>query len=132
MAKVGLAKVGQHSKTLKLATIGKLELAKVGLAKVGQLRLAKVGQNFLAKVGLAKVGLSPYFCERPFEITSIWPKSLAWKTPWTCVARGRNLERRDHGRRADIEELEKMDASEIHAKKLHAQEVLTPMNDEKF
>ena len=58
--KVGLAKVGQHSKTLKLV--------KVGLAKVGHDRgptfgappfgagLAKVGQLELAKVGLAKVG----------------------------------------------------------------------------
>ena len=34
---------------------------------------------------------------------------------------------------ADIdEELEKMDASEIHAKRLNAKEVLTPMNGEKF
>ena len=31
---------------------------------------------------------------------------------------------------ADIEELEKMDASEIHAKRLNAKEVLTPMNGE--
>ena len=29
---------------------------------------------------------------------------------------------------ADIEELEKMDASQIHAKRLNAKEVLTPMN----
>ena len=33
---------------------------------------------------------------------------------------------------ADIEELEKMDASEIHAKGLNAKEVLTPMSGEKF
>ena len=33
---------------------------------------------------------------------------------------------------ADIEELEKMDASEIHAKRLNAKEVLTPMNGDKF
>ena len=33
---------------------------------------------------------------------------------------------------ADIEELEKMDASEIHAKSHNAEEVLTPMNGEKF
>ena len=48
LAKVGLAKVGQHSKTLKLATVGQLELAKVGLAKVGRITMAKVG---LTKVG---------------------------------------------------------------------------------
>ena len=51
-----MAKVSQHSKTLKVARIGQLEQVKTGLAKVGQLRLAKVGQIFLAKVGLAKVG----------------------------------------------------------------------------
>ena len=33
---------------------------------------------------------------------------------------------------ADIEELEKMDASEIHAKRLNAKEVLTPMRGGKF
>ena len=33
---------------------------------------------------------------------------------------------------ADIEELEKMDASEIHARRLNAKEVLTPQNGEKF
>ena len=33
---------------------------------------------------------------------------------------------------ADIEELELMDASEIHAKGLHAGGVLTPMSGEKF
>ena len=32
---------------------------------------------------------------------------------------------------ADIEELEQMDASQIHAKRLNAEEVLTPMNGEK-
>ena len=33
---------------------------------------------------------------------------------------------------ADIEELEKMDASEIHARRLNAKEVLTPMKGEKI
>ena len=33
---------------------------------------------------------------------------------------------------ADIEELEQMDASEIHARKLNAKEVLTPMKGENF
>ena len=33
---------------------------------------------------------------------------------------------------ADIEELEKMDASEIHSKRLNAKVVLTPMNGEQF
>ena len=33
---------------------------------------------------------------------------------------------------ADIEDLEKMDASEIHARRLNAKEVLTPQNGETF
>ena len=33
---------------------------------------------------------------------------------------------------ADIEELEKMDASEIHARRLNAKEVLTPQSGEHF
>ena len=33
---------------------------------------------------------------------------------------------------ADIEELEQMDASEIHARRLNAKEVLTPMKGENF
>ena len=33
---------------------------------------------------------------------------------------------------ADIEELEQMDASELHARRLNAKEVLTPMSGEKF
>ena len=33
---------------------------------------------------------------------------------------------------ADIEELEKMDASDIHARRLNAKEVLRPMRSEKF
>ena len=33
---------------------------------------------------------------------------------------------------ADIEELEQMDASELHARRLNAKEVLTPMKGDKF
>ena len=33
---------------------------------------------------------------------------------------------------ADIEELETLDASELHARSLNAKEVLTPMKGEKF
>ena len=33
---------------------------------------------------------------------------------------------------ADIEELEQMDASELHARRLNAKEVVTPMKGEKF
>ena len=33
---------------------------------------------------------------------------------------------------ADIEELEEMDASELHARRLNAKEVLTPMKGDNF
>ena len=33
---------------------------------------------------------------------------------------------------ADVEDLEEMDASELHARRLHANEVLTPLNNEIF
>ena len=33
---------------------------------------------------------------------------------------------------ADIEELEEMEASELHARRLHAKEVLTPMKGDNF
>ena len=33
---------------------------------------------------------------------------------------------------ADIEELEEMDASELHARRLNAKEVLTPMKSDNF
>ena len=33
---------------------------------------------------------------------------------------------------ADVDELDKMDASKIHARRLNAKEVLTPMGVEKF
>ena len=38
--------------------------------------------------------ISPYFCERPIEITSIWSKSLARHIPRICMNRGENVERR--------------------------------------
>ena len=43
--------------------------------------------------------ISPYFCDRPIETTSIWSKSLARYIPWICVTRGVNLERRHSKRR---------------------------------
>ena len=62
--------------------------------------------------------ISLYFCEEYIEITSIWSKSLARYIPWTCIKRGRIW----NGviMIADIEELEEMDASEIHTRRLNA------------
>ena len=72
--------------------------------------------------------ISPYFCSRPIEITSVWFKSLPSYIPWTRVFRGENL--KGDIMVEDIEELEEMDASELHA--LNAKEVLTPMKGEHF
>ena len=68
--------------------------------------------------------ISPYFCERPIETASIWPKSLARYIPRLCIVcqiwKGDTMV-------ADIEELEETDGSELHALRLNAKEVLTPM-----
>ena len=58
--------------------------------------------------------ISPYFCERPVQTTSIWSKSLTRFFPWICDVREGNLGRGDIVV-ADIEELEEVDASELHA-----------------
>ena len=70
--------------------------------------------------------ISPYLCEGHIETTSVGPKVLPGNIPQLCIVCGRNLERR-HCMIADIEELEEMDASGIHARRLSAKEVLTPI-----
>ena len=64
------------------------------------------------------------------EITSIWSKSLARKF-FGCALYAVKIWKRDI-LVADIEELRRMDASEIHSRRLNAKEVLTTMNGEKF
>ena len=68
--------------------------------------------------------------KRHVATASVRSKSLARLFPRICVARGRNLERRHLGR--THWGLEQMDASEIHAKRLNAKDVLTPMSGENF
>ena len=69
------------------------------------------------------VGMPPYFCKRPLT-TSIWSARLAMNIPWICVYTRVWIWKGDF-LIADIEELEQMDASEIHARRLNAKEVLT-------
>ena len=54
------------------------------------------------------------------------PKDLARYIPWMCIKRGGDI------MVADIEELEEMDASELHARRLNAKEVLTPRRGDIF
>ena len=54
------------------------------------------------------------FCYRLVATASVRSENLASNIPRLCLLRGDNLERR-HILVADIEELGKMDASEIHA-----------------
>ena len=61
---------------------------------------------------------------------SVRPKSLARHFPWICVARGEIW--KGDILVADIEQLEQMDASEIHAKRLNAKAVSTLVSGEKF
>ena len=58
------------------------------------------------------------------------PKILARCIPRLCIVCGENLER--DIMIADIGELEEMDASEIHARRLKTKEVLTPMKVDTF
>ena len=86
-AKIGFAKVGQHSKTLKLAKVGR----KIGQSRFGQSlsrpRLAKVGR----KIGQNRFGQSRFGQSRSnkdgqsrsnfsgqsrFGQSRIWPKSV--------------------------------------------------------
>ena len=63
------------------------------------------------------------------DISRLHPKSLARYIPRLCFVCGENLERRHV---ADIEELEEMDASDLHARRLNAKEVLTPKKGDNF
>ena len=69
------------------------------------------------------------FCKRPVKAPPIWQESLAKNIPPTRIDRG--------GRIcdivvADIEELEKMDTSEIYSKRLNAKEVRFPKEKGEF
>ena len=69
-------------------------------------------------------------CAKRFiETTPVWSESLAWYIPWICIVCGENLERWLDGRR---HELEQMDTSELHARRLNAKEVFTPMKGDNF
>ena len=70
-------------------------------------------------------GTSPYFCEGHIGMTSVWFKSLAMYILRLCLLRGRIWKGAIVV--ADVEELEQTDASEVHARRLNAKEVLTPM-----
>ena len=59
----------------------------------------------------AMVGITPCFCQRPVATASLYEGGI-WKGDIMV---------------ADKEELEEMDASEIHGTRLNAKEVLTPM-----
>ena len=61
--------------------------------------------------------ISPYFCERPVATASVRLESLARYLSPLCM-----------WRESGIEELEEMDASELHARRLNAKEVVTPQS----
>ena len=63
-----------------------------------------------------------YFCQRPVATASVWPESLTRIFLRLCFLYAEGIWKGDI-MVADIEELEKMDASEIHARRLNAKEV---------
>ena len=71
--------------------------------------------------------MSPYFLLKTIETASVRSQSLARFFSRLCVVRG-EIWKRDI-MVADIEEMEEMDASELHARRLNAKEVSTPMKD---
>ena len=70
----------------------------------------------------------PIFTKDLSRLHQFGPKVLPGFFLWICIKRGR----KGDNLVADIEELEQMDASEIHARRLNAKEVLTPMKNEKI
>ena len=66
-----------------------------------------------------------HFCERPVKNPSIWKDSFTWIVPRICVLHAGGIWKGDI-LVAYIEELEKMDASEIYSKRLNAKEVISP------
>ena len=78
--------------------------------------------------------ISSYFCPGHSVGAMVKPPgrqgSFAWNISQRCILHGKNLERNVSV--ADIEELEILDASEIHARRLNAKEVITPKSSRKF
>ena len=68
--------------------------------------------------------MSPCFSERPIYTASVWSKSLAKYISRLCFFAG-SIWKRDI-MVADMKDLEEMDASELHARRLNAKELLTP------
>ena len=69
-------------------------------------------------------------CERHIETTLIWSKSLARYILRLCIVCGWIW--KGDVVVTDIEELEEMDASELHARRVNASEVLKPMQGDNF
>ena len=74
--------------------------------------------------------MSSHLCERPLKAPPIWKESPTWNIPWIYVNRGEIW-------KGDIlvqpfEELENLDASEIHARRLNAKEVSMPEKGDNF
>ena len=70
------------------------------------------------------------FRERQSWNSSIRRESITRNLPWTCFDRGRNW--RGDILTADMEELEKLDASEIYPRRLNEKEVLITHKDGEF
>ena len=69
-------------------------------------------------------------CERPSKTPSVWKTGPPGHLRWKCVVFERKLERINFGRRLD--ELNMLDASEIHVRRLNVKEVLVPKQRDEF
>ena len=71
----------------------------------------------------------PFHCSRLVATASVRQQRLARFFPWLCDVHAGGIWKGDIWV-SDMEELEKMDAFEVHAKRLNAKEVITAMNGE--
>ena len=65
--------------------------------------------------------MSSDVCERPVRAPPVWQESFTRNILRICIARGKKLERRSSV--ADVEKLENLDVSGIHARRLNAKEI---------
>ena len=79
----------------------------------------------------AMVEISPYFCQRPVG-DCISSARKTYQEYSSIIYHTRVESGKETFLVADIEEVEKMEASEIHAWRLNAKEVLAPKNGEQF
>ena len=74
--------------------------------------------------------MSPDFSARSIKTSSIWQESIARNLSWICIDRGRIW--KGDILIADLEDLEKLDASDVYPRRLNAKDVLISQEGDEF